>query len=110
MYKKTTNFGTGFNINKSLEGERIEDKVERLVNNKEPIKDASPIIYTEKKDGVLPAYNPRTDRFEIAVEAMDKVHKSSLAKKDGVIKMITKSDQAEPIKGTDGDHTNNDGK
>ena len=49
MYKKTTNLGTGFDINESTEGERIEEKVERLVNNKEPIRDTSPIIYTEKK-------------------------------------------------------------
>ena len=106
MYKKTTNLGTGFDVNESTEGERIEEKVERLVNNKEPIRDASPIIYTEKKDGVLPAYNARTDRWEIAVEAMDKVHRSGLAKRDGVIQMNKKSDPAEPIKGTDGDQNN----
>ena len=28
---------------------------------------------TGKKDGVLPAYNIRTDRFDIALEAMDKI-------------------------------------
>lgn len=110
MYKKTTNLATGLRVNEAKEGERIEEKVERLVNNKEPIRDASPIIYTDKKDGVLPAYNPRTDRWEIAVEAMDKVHKSGLAKKDGVIQMNTKSDRAEPIKGTDGNQQNNDKK
>lgn len=108
MYKRTINLGTGFRVNESLQGERIEEKVERLVNNREPIRDASPIIYTEKKDGVLPAYNPRTDRWEIAVEAMDKIHKSGLAKKDGVIQMNTKSDQAESIKGTDEDPNKND--
>ena len=49
MYKKRTSLSTGFDVNESTEGERIEEKVERLVNNKEPIRDASPIIYTEKK-------------------------------------------------------------
>ena len=110
MYKKTTNLSTGFDVNESTEGERIEEKVERLVNNKEPIRDASPIIYTDKKEGVLPAYNPRTDRWEIAIEAMDKVHKSGLAKKDGVIEMNKGTDRAEPIKGTDENHKNNEGK
>ena len=105
MYNnRRSNEGTSLRVNKSVVGERIEEKVERIVNNKEPIRDASPIIYTEKKDGVLPAYNVRTDRWEIATEAMDKVHRSKLASKDGVIKMNT--DNTESIKGTDGDQNN----
>lgn len=31
------------------------------------------IAYTEKKDGVKPEYDIRTDRFEIAREAMEKI-------------------------------------
>lgn len=37
-----------------------------------------PTIYTEKKDGVMPEYDIRTDRFEIAIEAMDKINKSAI--------------------------------
>lgn len=62
------------------EGETIENKVARIVQNKEPITDGAPIIFTEKKDGVLPAYNIRTDRFDIALEAMDKIGKSKAKK------------------------------
>ena len=36
---------------------------EELVNNKEPIRDASPIIYTDKKEGVLPAYKTMTNKL-----------------------------------------------
>lgn len=36
-----------------------------------------PTIYTEKKDGVLPEYDIRTDRFEVAVDAIDKINKSA---------------------------------
>ena len=32
-----------------------------------------PTIYTEKKDGVLPEYDIRTDRFEVAIDAIDKI-------------------------------------
>lgn len=35
-----------------------------------------PTIYTEKKDGVLPEYDIRTDRFEVAVDAIDKINQS----------------------------------
>ena len=38
----------------SFEGESIEEKVAKLIENNEPITDGAPIIYTEKKDGVLP--------------------------------------------------------
>lgn len=63
------------------EGESIETKCARILQNKEPITDTAPIIYTAKEDGVLPAYNIRTDRFDIAMDAYDKITKSS-AKKD----------------------------
>ena len=42
------------------EGELIEEKVARLTQEKSPINDGAPIIYTERKDGVLPAYDIRT--------------------------------------------------
>lgn len=64
------------------EGERIEQKVRRIVEDNEPIKDGAPEIYTERGDGVLAAYNIRTDRFEVAVEAMDKVTRSRIAQSD----------------------------
>lgn len=66
----------------TVEGETIETKMDRITTNKEPIKDGAPRIYTERKDGVIAAYNIRTDRFEIATEAMDKVSKSIQAKRE----------------------------
>lgn len=36
-----------------------------------------PTIYTEKKDGVQPEFDIRTDRFEIAIDAMDKINQST---------------------------------
>ena len=62
------------------EGESIENKVRRITENNEPISDGAPIIYTNRKDGVLPAYNIRTDRWEIAQAAMDAVNQDNLAK------------------------------
>lgn len=35
-----------------------------------------PTIYTEKKDGVMPEYDIRTDRFEVALDAIDKINQS----------------------------------
>lgn len=36
-----------------------------------------PTIYTEKKDGVQPEFDIRTDRFEVAIDAIDKINKSA---------------------------------
>lgn len=56
-----------------LEGEPIEDKIRRVLDENEPITDGAPIIYTEKKDGVRPEFNIRADKWDIAIQAMDKV-------------------------------------
>jgi len=82
MYKTPIMHKTLIKGEKPVEGESIEKKVRRLIENKEPIKDGSPLLYTERSKGVDPAHNIRTDRWEIATDAMDKVHKSKLAKRD----------------------------
>lgn len=73
---------TSIRVNDSVEGETIEQKMERVVNNGDAITDGAPIIYTDRKDGVLPDYDIRTDRFEVAIDAMDKVTKARLAKRE----------------------------
>lgn len=62
------------------EGESIETKCARILQDKEPITDTAPIIYTAKEDGVLPAYNIRTDRFDVAMDAYDKITRTSAKK------------------------------
>lgn len=65
----------------TFEGETIETKIKRVIDNKEPIEQISPIIYTERNAGVQPQYDIRTDRFDIALQAMDKVTATRLAKR-----------------------------
>ena len=86
------------NVKTLCEGEPIEHKIERIVSNKEPIKDGAPEIFTERKDGVKSAYNIRTDRWEVATEAMDKVSGSIQAKRDskGKLKKSKEGDVKEP--------------
>lgn len=64
-----------------MDGETLETKVNRIVNNKEPIKDGAPLIYTERKEGVKAEMNIRTDRWELALDAMDKVNADKIAKR-----------------------------
>lgn len=79
--KKPTFFPKPIKTNYEYQlGESIETKVRRITENNEPITDGAPIIYTNRDDGVLPSYNIRTDRWEIAQQAMDAVNQANLAK------------------------------
>lgn len=88
MYRKTQIKSIGISGIKSYNGETIEEKVFRITINKEPIKDGAPLIYVDRDSGVQAGYNIRTDRFEVAVEAMDKVTKSHVAKREQKAKTI----------------------
>lgn len=78
---------TTLRVNTASEGEEMHRKVQRMINNREPIgEDGAPLIFTQRADGVKPEYNIRTDRFDIAVEAMDAVHGDTLAKRQGKAK------------------------
>ena len=94
----------GLCINNTIESETLEQKIERILENKEPIKDGAPIIYTEKNAGVMAGYNIKTDRFEVALDGIDKIQKSYQARKEEKAKMtIIKGENdggAEPIQGT----------
>lgn len=80
----------------SLEmGESIEEKMRRVTNSNEPIENVAPILYTDYKDGVLPQCDPRTDRFEIAQESMDKVSKSYAAKRENAMKQAEQEKKEE---------------
>lgn len=86
MYKYRPITNGQITVDKSTEGETIETKVKRLIQEKEPIKDGAPIIFTDRKDGVNSAYNIRTDRWEIATDIMSKLEASRRAKRDEIIK------------------------
>ena len=68
------NFGV-----ESYEGKSIEDRCKKLVETGEPIKDTSPLIYTPREKGVMPQYDVRTDKWEIAQNAMDRVNKELIS-------------------------------
>lgn len=89
--------------NESYKGERIEEKIQRIVNNAEPITDGAPLIYQEREDGVQPQYDIRADRWDIALEGMDKVSKSHIAKRENRIgqramKNMTEEQKQEYVK------------
>jgi hypothetical protein len=71
MYQKTSITRTSIKLNESSEGETIEQKLRRIVYNREPITDSSPTIYTERSEGVRPELDIRTDKFDQVIDALD---------------------------------------
>lgn len=55
-------------------GENILTKVRRILDENEPLTDGAPLIYTPKEDGVRPEFDIRTDKWQIAINAMDRVN------------------------------------
>lgn len=63
------------------EAKSIEEEMRAAVNGKEPIKATAKVTYNERKDGVLPQHDIRTDRFEMAMLATDKIHATKAAER-----------------------------
>lgn len=90
-----------------FEGESIEREIERLTTEKTPIENISPQIYTEAKDGILPEYDIRTDRWEIAMEAMDSVAASYRAKRENYLQTKTGNGSNDLSENTESPHADN---
>lgn len=82
MYRvNKTKKGT-LRVNNEQEGESIETKVRRVMQQGAPIEDGAPIIYQERNEGVAPEYDIRSDRFEMAINEIDKSVKAHIAKRE----------------------------
>lgn len=86
-------------VNDCVEGERIETMIERITELNEPIKDGAPLIYTDRKEGVQPEYDIRTDRWEVAIDGMDIVSKTNLAIRENYIQ--ERDGKPEPVDATE---------
>ena len=93
--KKTKIVHGRVRVSEVTDGETIEHTVYKMVYEKELPAHVKVPIYTERKDGVLPAYNPRTDKFDIAAEVLSKEAKTA------TMKVVGKHDKPTP---EDGEH------
>jgi hypothetical protein len=96
---------TNIEVDNSREGVSIEKEIVILLNNGGTKSGEAPLIYTEKKEGTLPAYNIRSDRFEIALDAVDKMNKSYTARRQDNLKIVKNDDNIEGLESIQG--TNN---
>lgn len=97
MYQQNIPQETGFNLPQLEEGESIETKLERMIANKEPITGEGNVelIFTERKEGVLPSYNIKTDRWLHAIDATDALSRQKLAQREAKIVDMKKPEGGE---------------
>lgn len=74
-------------------GKSIEEEIRQAVASKSPIESSAEVVYTPLKDGVLPQYNMRTDRQEIALDLTEKYGKSKLLHQDETGEEQTKKEE-----------------
>ena len=57
-------------IEMTEKGETLMKKIQRILDENEPLTDGAPMIYTPKQAGVRDDCNVRTDKWALAMDAM----------------------------------------
>lgn len=65
-------------IEMTEKGETLIKKIQRILDENEPLTDGAPMIYTPKQEGVREDCNIRTDKWFLAMDAMDRVNNYKL--------------------------------
>ncbi|WP_036074725.1 hypothetical protein, partial [Lysinibacillus boronitolerans] len=63
-------------------GEDIHEKVNRLMTTDGAIEDDlnAQKVYTKRKDGVIDNYNVRADKWDMALDTLDQINRTKIAK------------------------------
>ena len=83
-------------IKMTEKGETLIKKIQRILDENEPLTDGAPMIYTPKQAGVRDDCNIRTDKWTLAMNAMDRVNNYKLNE------YLKKGDAAETEKNAEG--------
>ena len=81
-------------IEMTEKGETLIKKIQRILDENEPLTDGAPMIYTPKQAGVRDDCNIRADKWDIAMNAMDQVNNYKLTEylKEGTTEAPNKPD------------------
>ncbi len=96
MKRKFLSITNEMNSIEPYEGESIEGKVARIVENNEPITDGAPIVYTKRSEGIKPEFDIRTDKWALAQEKMEKVNGAKRTKIQEKLKATEEPKTEEP--------------
>ena len=80
--KKGSHFhSTQITVVLDQKGESIEEMLRRVRDSKEPIQANAKMLYFDRKDGVMPFCDIRSDRFDYAMKATNKLHATAYAQR-----------------------------
>ena len=80
-----------------LDGQTIETQIARAMSVNEPIDNSSPMQFTKRADGVLPDFDIRTDKWQIAQNAMTAVADKIRQNRTKKLQDLTKSNENVPV-------------
>ena len=103
IIKTRKSLKTGFQTT-TYEGEKLENKVSRILENNEPISDGVQLSYTKRSDGVKPELDIRTDKWDLALDKMQYVNESKKNKiKESMINKGMLKEEEKEEKGKEGE-------
>lgn len=68
MYSNKGHRKTSIKVNDSVEGESIEIKMQRLLNNGDETAETKELVYSRPEEGIIANYNIRHDHWDDAAE------------------------------------------
>lgn len=98
MRKVTVNTTRLLKINDSYEAKSIEQEIRAMMDGETIETKGKQMLYTDKKDGVLPETNIRSDKFALAQQAKDYVTRTEIARRDAP---TVETSTNEPTQGTE---------
>lgn len=101
MRKKIVSKIGKINRNESVEGKCIEEMIEFQKEGNTVEMGTASLFYTIKEDGVHALGNIRSDRHQLAQDALDTVEKSRVAKRDAYrVEMKKRAEGGQSTEGT----------
>lgn len=77
----------------------IEKMLRKRLQTGEGITATAAVTYNPRKDGVLPQHDIRTDRFQLAMLATDRIHKEEATKRHNADFPQVLDENGKPIEG-----------
>lgn len=81
--------------NESYEGQSIETMIAKRMTGSDVEIGGKALMYTDRRDGVLPETNIRSDRFEIAQNALETVERNRIARREAFYKEQSEKGKAD---------------
>lgn len=80
-------------------GETLELQIKRMKETNQPIEGGAPTIYTARKDGVIPEYDIRSDKWDRALENMEQVSRNRQEQRAEWLKKLDET--TKPVENTE---------